>query len=59
MLSLYAGISLDQIVPSPFARTIYLGANYDILSNLTFNPEFGVTNFFNTAYLLLRLAIKL
>lgn len=60
MLSLYAGISLDQIVPSPFARTIYLGANYDILSNLTFNPEFGVTNFdLNTAYLLLRLAIKL
>ncbi len=60
MLSLYAGISLDQIVPSPFVQTIYLGASYDILSNLTFNPEFGFSNFdFNTAYLLLRLAIKL
>lgn len=60
MLSLYAGISLDQIVPSPFAQTIYLGANYDILSNLTFNPEFGFSNFdFNTAYLTLRFAIKL
>ncbi|MCX7783395.1 MAG: hypothetical protein N2318_07080 [Meiothermus sp.] len=60
MLSLYAGISLDQIVPSPFAQTIYLGANYDILSNLTFNPEFGFSNFdFNTAYLLLRFALKL
>lgn len=60
MLSLYAGISLDQIVPSPFAQTIYLGANYDILSNLTFNPEFGFSNFdFNTAYLTLRFALKL
>lgn len=60
MLNLYAGISLDQIVPSPFAQTVYLGANYDILSNLTFNPEFGFSNFdFNTAYLTLRFAIKL
>ncbi len=60
MLSLYAGISLDQIVPTPFAQTIYLGANYDILSNLTFNPEFGFSNFdFNTAYLTLRFALKL
>lgn len=60
MLSLYAGLSLDQIVPSPFAQTIYLGANYDVLPNLTFNPEFGFSNFdFNTAYLILRLALKL
>ncbi|GIW23882.1 hypothetical protein [Meiothermus sp.] len=60
MLSLYAGISLDQIVPSPFAQTIYLGASYDVLSNLTFNPEFGFSNFdFNTAYLTLRFALKL
>jgi hypothetical protein len=60
MLSLYAGISLDQIVPSPFDQTLYLGANYEILSSLSFNPEFGFSNFdFNTAYLLLRFAIRL
>lgn len=60
MLSLYAGLSLDQIVPSPFAQTIYLGANYDLIPNLTFNPEFGFSNFdFNTAYLLLRFAYRL
>ncbi|HEU4743521.1 MAG TPA: hypothetical protein VFS50_18175 [Meiothermus sp.] len=55
-LTIYGGLSLDQIVPTPFAWSLYLGADYALASNLTFKGELGYGGGF---YGLLRLAFTL
>ena len=56
-ITAYAGISLDSLLPS-FAFSLYLGGLYDILPNLTFNPELG-WDLGSNATLLLRFNYKL